>query len=100
MKAYKFTGITSESNSLNYIKLTKETEERINSDPEIIEQAKKVNKEYFQKLQEIVKDSENAERAGILVDKLNHSAARFQYIKNIGEYEAEIDLLTWEFTLL
>ena len=100
MKAYKFTGITSESDSLNYIKLTKETEKRINSDPEIIEQAKKVNKEYFHKLQEIVKDSENAERAGILVDKLNHSTARFQYIKNIGEYEAEIDLLTWEFTLI
>lgn len=100
MKAYKFTGVISENDSLNYIKLTKETEKRINSDPEIIEQAKKVNKEYFQKLQEIVKDSENAEKSGILVDKLNHSVARFQYIKNIGEYEAEIDLLNWEFTLI
>lgn len=100
MKEYKFTGITTGSDSLNYVKLAKETEKRINSDPEIIEQAKKVNKDYFQKLQEIVKDSENAEKAGILVDKLNHSAARFQYIKNIGEYEAEIDLLNWNFTLI
>ena len=100
MKAYKFTGITTESDSLNYVKLVKETEKRINNDPEIIDRAKEINKKYFQKLQEIVKDSENAERAGILVDKLNHSAARFQYIKNIGEYEAEIDLLNWNFTLI
>lgn len=76
MKEYKFTGITTGSDSLNYAKLVKETEKRINSDPEIIDRAKEINKKYFQKLQEIVKDSENAERAGILVDKLNHSAAR------------------------
>ena len=100
MKEYKFTGITTESDSLNYAKLVKETEKRINNDPEIIERAKEVNKEYFQKLQEIVKNSENAERAGILVNKLNNSTARFKYIKNIGEYEAEIDLLNWNFTLI
>ncbi len=100
MKEYKFTGITSENDSLNYIKLTKETEERINSDPEIIERAKEINREYFQKLQEIVKDSENAEKAGILINKLNNTTARFRYIKNIDKHEAEIDMLTWSFTLI
>lgn len=100
MKEYKFTGITTESDSLNYVKLVKETEKRINNDPEIIERAKEINREYFQKLQEIVKDSENTEKAGILINKLNNSTARFQYIKNIDEYEAEIDMLTWSFTLI
>lgn len=105
MKMYKFRGF-GEKDTQHFNKLLREIGERINSDPEIIEQAKEVNKKYFQKLQEIASKPENAEFAGNQIKRLNDSTGRYMYIKNIKdeeekiEYDAEIDLLTWSFTLL
>lgn len=100
MKEYKFTGITSECDSLNHIKLTREVEKRINNDPYYAEEAKKVNFEYFQKLKEIASNPENSENAGLLVEKLNNSTGRFRYIKNEYDAEVEMDMLNWRFTLI
>lgn len=57
-------------------------------------------------MQEIASKPENAEFAGNQIKRLNDSTGRYMYIKNIKdeeekiEYDAEIDLLTWSFTLL
>lgn len=105
MKMYKFRGL-GEKDTQHFNKLLREIGERINSDPEIIERAKEVNKKYFQKLQEIASKPENAEFAGNQIEQLNNNTGRYTYIKNIEDeeekitYDAEIDLLAWSFTLL
>lgn len=102
---YKFRGF-GEKDTQHFNELLREIGEKINSDPEIIERAKEVNKKYFRKLQEIASKPENAEFAGNQIKNLNDSTGRYAYIKNITdeetgkEYDAEIDLLTWSFTLL
>lgn len=59
-----------------------------------------------EEIQEIASKPENAEFAGNQIKRLNDSTGRYMYIKNIKdeeekiEYDAEIDLLTWSFTLL
>lgn len=105
MKVYKFRGC-GEKDTQHFNELLRKIGERINSDAEIIEKAKEANKKYFQKLQEIASKPENAEFAGNQIKRLNDSTGRYMYIKNIKdeeekiEYDAEIDLLTWSFTLL
>lgn len=105
MKMYKFRGF-GEKDTQHFNELLRKIGERINSDPEMIEKAKEVNKKYFQKLQEIAGKPENAEFAGNQIKNLNDSTGRYAYIKNITdeetgkEYDAEIDLLTWSFNLL
>lgn len=105
MKMYKFRGF-GEKDTQHFNELLRKIGERINNDTEIIEKAKEVNKKYFQKLQEIASKLENAEFAGNQIKRLNDSTSRYMYIKNIKdeeekiEYDAEIDLLTWSFTLL
>lgn len=105
MKMYKFRGF-GEKDTQHFNELLIKIGERINNDTEIIEKAKEANKKYFQKLQEITSKPENAEFAGNQVKRLNDSIGRYMYIKNIEDmeenkvYDAEIDLLTWSFTLL
>lgn len=105
MNVYKFKGY-GEKDTQHFNELLRKIGERINNDIEIAEKAKEVNKKYFQKLQEIASKPENAEFAGNQIKRLNDSTVRYMYIKNIKdeeekiEYDAEIDLLTWSFTLL
>lgn len=105
MKVYRFSGY-GEKDTKHFNELLIKVRERINNDAEIIEEAKKVNRKYFQKLQEIVSHPENAEFAGNQIERLNNSTGRYMYIKNIKDeeegitYDAEIDLLTWSFRLL
>lgn len=85
MKMYKFRGF-GEKDTQHFNELLREIGEKINSDPEIIERAKEVNKKYFQKLQEIASKPENAEFAGNQIKRLNDSTGRYIYI-NIMDYE-------------
>lgn len=102
---YKFRGFAEEE-TYHVKSLLRSVGEIINNDLEMVERAKKVNKKYFQKLQEIAGKPENAEFAGNQIKNLNDSTGRYAYIKNITdeetgkEYDAEIDLLTWSFRLL
>lgn len=104
MREFKIYGeIGSNPDTLNFRKFMKEIEERINSDVEIIERAKKCNIKFAEKVKEILQNEENALFAGSMICGLQLKTPRYSYIKHLEfggkEYEAEIDELERRFYL-
>ena len=92
------------NNSQEFKNFLKEIEKSINEDIEIIESAKKANREFTEKASKILSDPENAEYAAGMLERLKKEIPRYSYIKNLEyngkEYEAEIDQLLRVFYLV
>ena len=92
------------NNSKDFKNFLSRVEDEINADSEIIESAKKVNREFTQKAAEILADPENAEFAAGMLEKIKREIPRYSYKKNVEyngkKYEAEIDQLLRVFYLV
>lgn len=92
------------NNSLEFKKILRDIEKSINEDSEIIESAKKVNREFTEKAAEILADPENAEFSAGMIEKIKREIPRYSYKKNIEyngkRYDAEIDQLLRVFYLV
>lgn len=92
------------NNSLEFKKFLRDVEKSINEDIEIIESAKKVNREFTEKASKILSDPENAEYAAGMLERLKKEIPRYSYKKNVEyngkEYEVEIDELLRVFYLV
>ena len=79
-------------------------EKDINADAEIVESAKKVNREFTQKAAEILADPGNAEYAAGMIEKIKREIPRYSYKKNVEyngkKYDVEIDQLLRVFYLV
>lgn len=96
MREYKFYAIHTDS-CLNFRKFIKEVEERVNSDENRINESKKLNDNFAQKVKEIIEKNEDTAFVGIKIHNLERELPRYSYIKHLkyndNEYEAEIDSL-------
>ena len=103
MKEYKIYYDGTGNTSINFMKFAKEIENQINSDHEIIERAKAANNDLHNKIIEIIFETDHI-YTGAIIQKILDQAPRYRYIKHLEyngkEYEAEIDLLRREFTLI
>lgn len=93
-----------DNNSLSFKNFLNEIEKRINEDAEIIESAKKVNREFTEKAAEILADPDNAEYAAGMLERLKKEIPRYSYVKNLEyngkKYDVEIDQLLRVFYLV
>lgn len=104
MREFRICGeIGTNPDTVNFKKFMNEVEERINSDLEIIERAKKCNIEFAQSVKRILEDSENDIFIGSMIAGMQSKIHRYSYIKHLEfngkEYEAEIDGLERKFYL-
>lgn len=93
-----------DNNSLSFKNFLNEIEKRINEDAEIIESAKKVNREFTEKAAVILADPDNAEYAAGMLEKIKREIPRYSYKKNVEyngkKYDVEIDQLLRVFYLV
>lgn len=104
MREFKIDGeIGANPDTVNFRKFMKEVSERINSDVEIIENVKKCNREFADKVKDILNNEENILYIGSMIKNLQMTTPRYSYIKHLEydgkEYEAEIDELERKFYL-
>lgn len=103
MNTYKIYAEVNDNESLNFKKFAREIEERINNDSELMERTRKINRDFAEKLKEILQNDDNAECVGEKVLKAIFETPRYSYIKHLTyngkEYEAEIDHLSRRFYL-
>lgn len=92
------------NNSTSFKNFLSRVEEEINADFEVIESAKKVNREFTEKAAVILADPDNAEYAAGMLERLKKEIPRYSYVKNLEyngkKYEAEIDQLLRVFYLV
>lgn len=92
------------NNSLEFKKFLRDVEKSINEDSEIIESAKKVNREFTEKAAVILADPDNAEFSAGMIEKIKREIPRYSYKKNLQysgkRYDAEIDQLLRVFYLV
>lgn len=92
------------NNSLEFKKFLRDIEKSINEDSEIIESAKKVNREFTEKAAVILADPDNAEFSAGMIEKIKREIPRYSYKKNLQysgkRYDAEIDQLLRVFYLV
>ena len=104
MREYKIYGeIGANPDTVNFRKFMEEVAERINSDAEIMESVRKCNREFADKVKEILSNEENTLFIGSMIKGLQMRSPRYSYIKHLEyngkEYEAEIDELERKFYL-
>ena len=84
------------NNSIAFKNFLSQIEKDINADAEIIESAKKVNREFTEKAAAILADPENAEFAAGMLEKIKREIPRYSYIKNLEyngkKYEVEVEI--------
>lgn len=92
------------NNSQAFKNFLREIEKSINEDSQIIESAKKVNREFTEKAAVILADPDNAEYAAGMIEQLKKEIPRYSYKKNVEyngkKYEVEIDELLRVFYLV
>lgn len=92
------------NNSLEFKKFLRDIEKSINEDSEIIESAKKINREFTQKAAKILADPGNEEYAAGMIEKIKREVPRYSYKKNVEyngkKYDVEIDQLLRVFYLV
>ncbi len=92
------------NNSIAFKNFLNEIEKDINADFEVIESAKKVNREFTEKAAEILADPDNAEYAAGMLEKIKREIPRYSYKKNVEyngkKYDVEIDQLLRVFYLV
>lgn len=92
------------NNSRCFKNFLSQIENDINADAEIVESAKKVNREFTQKAAEILVDPVNAEYAAGMIEKIKREIPRYSYKKNVEyngkKYDVEIDQLLRVFYLV
>ena len=92
------------NNSRGFKNLLSQIEKDINADAEIIESAKKINKEFTEKAAKILADPDNAEYAAGMIEKIKRAIPRYSYKKNVEyngkKYDVEIDQLLRVFYLV
>ena len=103
-KEFKIYAGEHTNNARAFKNFLSQIEKDINEDAEIIESAKKVNREFTKKAAEILADPDNAEFAAGMIEKIKREIPRFSYKKNIAyngkRYDAEIDQLLRVFYLV
>lgn len=104
MKMYRFNGIVDfEQDTKEFKQFMDDVAKRINSDEDLINRAKKINLKYVEHIQEILNHPENAEFTGKQIERIKSNIPRYAFIKNLEfdgeEYDCQIDLLMWTFTL-
>lgn len=103
MREYKIYAEMDGSESLNFKKFIKEIEERINNDSELMERTRKINRDFAEKMKEMLQNDDNAEYIGAMTLRVIWEQPRYSYIKKLNyngkEYEAEIDHLSRRFNL-
>ena len=103
-KEFKIYAGEHANNSRGFKNFLSQIEKDINADAEIIESAKKINKEFTEKAAKILADPDNAEYAAGMSGRLKKEVPRYSYIKNLEyngkKYDAEIDQLLRVFYLV
>lgn len=103
-REFRIYAEVTDDNSANFKKFIKEVENRINEDCEIIERAKKCNRDFAENVRKILGNSENDLYAGAMIESLFRKSNRYSCIKHLEfngkEYEAEIDELERKFRLV
>ncbi len=103
-RAFKIHGEIGENpDTVNFRKFMKEVEERINTDSEIIERAKRCNAGFAECLRTSLADPENDIFIGAMVAGIQVGCKKYSYIKHLNfngkKYEAVIDELEGRFRL-
>ena len=103
-KEFKIYAGDHTNNSRGFKNFLSQIEKDINADAEIIESAKKVNREFTEKAAKILVDPENAEYAAGMIEKIKREVPRYSYKKNVEyngkKYDVEIDQLLRVFYLV
>ena len=103
-KEFKIYAGEHTNNSLEFKKFLRDIEKSINEDSEIIESAKKINREFTEKAAKILADPGNAEYAAGMIEKIKRAIPRYSYKKNVEfngkKYDVEIDQLLRVFYLV
>ena len=103
-KEFKIYAGEHANNSRGFKNFLSQIENDINADAEIIESAKKINKEFTEKASKILADPDNAEYAAGMIEKIKRAIPRYSYKKNVEyngkKYDVEIDQLLRVFYLV
>lgn len=78
-------------------------ENEMNQDAEVVQHAKELNEQFFNKVKEIVDNPKNAENCGELIIKLLRTSPRIgcMYLRHEGKrYEIEVDYLAHKLDVL
>lgn len=101
MRVFNFYKPIYEGASRNYREFVYEITDRLNSEEERIESAKKTNIEFFEKVKEITDNPDNALYAARMIVDLMNKTPRLSYIKEAKlddkTYDIEIDSLMMTF---
>lgn len=103
MKEYKIYYNGTENTSLNFMKFAQNTETYINADKDIMDQCKEANKKLYQAMKDALEETEDI-YAGYVFQQIMDHAERYIYLKHLifndREFEAEIDIVKREFSLI
>ena len=90
-------------NSLHFEEFAREIEDEINANTEVMEQVRKCNADFADRVREALEGMRDSLYAGTTIQKVVRETPRYVYLKNrtLGErrYDVEIDLLMRRFSI-